>query len=143
MPAFLIVMEVDRARELALGLDAGRIGGDEGLTGIAGRERPQRRQDRRRRMAAERVAAIVEIERVRRRAVDERSVRVTTAVVSSLAPASVTPTVSRMPCLAVATASPGSASNETSAIRSASARSSMCYPCFAGRRTVDSTAHPV
>ncbi len=74
-------------------------------------------------MAAERVAAIVEIERVRRDAVDQRgaesasrrslppkisaapcpavqrSARVTTAVVSSLAPASVTPTVSRMPCL--------------------------------------------
>ncbi len=72
MPALLIMMEVDRARELAFGLDAGRIGGDEGLAGYARGERPQRRQDRRRRMTAKRVAAIVEVERVRRRTIDQR-----------------------------------------------------------------------
>ena len=60
---------------LHLAFDAGRIGGDERPPGDAGRERPQRRQDRRRRMAAERVAAVVEIERVRGDAVDQRGAR--------------------------------------------------------------------
>ena len=76
VPAVRVVIEVHAQRELALGLEAGDVGGDEIAAARADvvREREQRRQDRRRRMAADRVVAVVEIERVRGGAVHERGV---------------------------------------------------------------------
>ena len=77
MPALLVVMEVDAARDARLGLPARDIGGDERppVHRARLRQREQRRQDRRRWMAAQRVAAIVEIERMRRGAVDQRRIQ--------------------------------------------------------------------
>src|SRR5262249_37800956 len=70
------MMKMNAAGDPGLGLKAGDIGGDE----IAARavedfaERKQCRQYRRRRMAAERIADIVKIERMRGGAVDQRGV---------------------------------------------------------------------
>ena len=72
VPAFVVVMEIHRACETGFALDAGGVSSQERLSGVAGADRPQGRQDRRRRMAADRIVAIVEIERMRRDAVDER-----------------------------------------------------------------------
>ena len=76
VPALLVMMVMHAAADPRLGLEPGDIGGDEGAAGAVERlaEREQRRQDRRRRVAAQRVADIVEIERVRRGAVDQRGV---------------------------------------------------------------------
>src|SRR6266851_9061134 len=76
MPALFVMMEVDAAGDPRLGLEPGDIGGDEGAAAAVERlaEREQGRQYRRRRVAAQRVADIVEIERMRRRAVDQRGV---------------------------------------------------------------------
>src|SRR5436190_673088 len=61
VPALLVVMKVDGTRELGLGFDTGRIGGDEGPARYALGYSEQRWHDRRRRMTAQGVAAIVEI----------------------------------------------------------------------------------
>src|ERR1700722_7946446 len=76
VPAFFVMVEMDAARDPRLGLEPRDIGGDEGGSGaVFGlSEREQRRQDRRRGVAAERIADVVEIERMRRRAVDQRRV---------------------------------------------------------------------
>src|SRR5438552_8238708 len=75
------MMEMHAARDPRLGLEPDDIRGDEiaaphwffwTVEHLA--ERKDRRQDRRRGMAAKRVADIVEIERVRRGAVDQRGV---------------------------------------------------------------------
>ena len=76
VPAVRVVIEVHAQPELALGLEAGDVGGDEiaaARAGVVG-ERDQRRQDGRGRMAADRVVAVVEIERVRGGAVHQRGV---------------------------------------------------------------------
>src|SRR5438067_3460037 len=75
------MMKMDAARDARLGLETGDIGRNEiaaphwffwTVEHLA--ERKDRRQDRRRGMAAKRVADIVEIERMRRGAVDQRGV---------------------------------------------------------------------
>src|SRR5580704_19711636 len=76
MPAFLVMMVMDTAADPRFGLEPGDIGGNEvrasTLLGLGDCE--QSRQDRCRGMAAQRVADIIKIERVRRGAVDQRSV---------------------------------------------------------------------
>ncbi len=73
VPALLIMMEVHRAAELGLDLHADGVGRQ--YVAAAGAERfaqrPQGRENRRRRMAADRVAAIVEVERMHRRPVGQ------------------------------------------------------------------------
>ena len=130
VPALFVMVEMHAAGDPRLGLEPGDIGGDEGGAGAVAAvgEREQRRQDRRRRVAAQRIADIVEIERMRRGAVDQRgverrrragrcrrsgnrrpppaaSVCSTMRAQSSPMPASVTPTVSRIAALAQSTAS--------------------------------------
>ena len=70
------MMEMDAARDPRLGLEPGDIGGDERLSVaiLAVGQREDRRQDRRRGVAAQRIADVIEIERVRRGAVDQRRV---------------------------------------------------------------------
>src|SRR5947207_15974499 len=81
MPALFVMMEMDTARDPRLGLEPGGIGRNEiaaanrfcgAVNDLA--ERKDRRQDRRRGMAAKRVADIVEIENMGRGAVDERRI---------------------------------------------------------------------
>src|SRR5208282_5852536 len=76
VPAVRVMVEIDAERDLAFGFEAGDIRGDEVTAACASllRQREERGQDRRRGMAAERVVAVVEIERVRRGAVDERGI---------------------------------------------------------------------
>ena len=77
MPALLVVMEVDAARDPRLRLPPGDVRGNERapIDRARLRQREQRRQYRRRWMSAQRVAAIVEVERVRRGAVDQRGIQ--------------------------------------------------------------------
>ena len=77
VPALLVMMEVDAARDARLGLPARDIGGDERppVHRARLRQSEQRRQDRRRWVSAKRVAAIVEIQRMRRGAVDQRRIQ--------------------------------------------------------------------
>src|SRR5262249_54946756 len=74
MPALGVVMEVDAQRKLALGLKARDIGRDEGssVDRPPGGKRKKSWQDRCRRMPAQGVVAVVEVERMRRGAVDQR-----------------------------------------------------------------------
>src|SRR5262249_29424012 len=76
VPALGVVIEVHAYRDLALGLEAGHVGGDEVAAGRADgiRQREEPGQDRRRRVAADGVVAVVEVERVGGGAVDERRV---------------------------------------------------------------------
>src|ERR1043166_5133056 len=76
MPALFVMMEMDAARDARLGLETGNISRDEVLAGAVEHlaEREDRRQDRRRGMPAQGIADIVEIERMRRGAVDERRI---------------------------------------------------------------------
>ena len=73
MPALGVLIEIHAQRKFALGFKAGDVGGDEipaaGADFVG--ERKQCGQYRRRRMAAERVVAVVEIEGVRSGAVDQ------------------------------------------------------------------------
>src|SRR5262249_59909256 len=76
VPALGVVMEVDAEPELALGLEAGDEGGDEGAArslALVG-EREEGRQDRRRRVTAQRVVHVVEVERVGGNAVGKRGI---------------------------------------------------------------------
>ena len=155
MPALVVVVKVDAERDLALGFEAGDIGRDEVAAAGAGlsREREQRRQDRRRRMAAQGVVAVVEVERVRGGAVDQRRIERVGAVggaehearaarrrndlpriraAGSRLPATVTPIVSRMPTLAQCTACGGRSSNRSAAERreSSSARCMLSAPSY-------------
>src|SRR5947207_808263 len=70
------MMEMDAARDPRLGLETRDIGRDEIAAATVKHfpKREQGRQDRRRGMAAKRVADIVKIERMRRGAVDERRI---------------------------------------------------------------------
>ncbi len=72
VPALLVMMEIDGAGDLGLDLDAGDIGLQHrgASRALMLGQRPQRRHHRRGGMAAQRVAAIVEIERVGGGAVD-------------------------------------------------------------------------
>src|ERR1700723_981156 len=76
VPAFFVMVEMDAARDPRLGLEPGDIGGDEGgsraVFGLG--EREQGRENRRRGVAAQRIADIVEIEGMRRGTVDQRRV---------------------------------------------------------------------
>src|SRR3981189_34188 len=76
MPALVVMVEVDSAREPDLDLDPDHIGGNDILAGTAAvlGKRQQRRYQRHRMMTAHDAAEIVEIERVRRGAVDQRGV---------------------------------------------------------------------
>src|SRR5205085_3336262 len=76
VPALFVMMEMDPARDPRLGLETRDIGRDKipAATVKHFPKREQGRQDRRRRMAAKRVADIVEIESMRRGAVDERRI---------------------------------------------------------------------
>ena len=76
MPALGVVVEVDRERELGLHLEAGDVRDDEVAAAAAELvgQREQRGEHRRRRMAAERVVAVVEVEHVRRGAVHQRGI---------------------------------------------------------------------
>src|SRR5262245_32252388 len=68
---------MDAERDLALGLEARHVGGDEIAAAGAGgvRQREEAGEDRRRGMTAYRVVAIVVVERVGSRAIDERRVK--------------------------------------------------------------------
>src|SRR3954469_18753625 len=76
MPAFGVVIEVNPERNLGFGFEAGDIRGDKVAAARADfiRECKQRGQYRRRRMAAERIIAIVKIQRMRGGAVDYGSI---------------------------------------------------------------------
>ncbi len=73
MPAFVVMMEVDGARDARFGLVSRHIGGNK--VAPADRRRvgqsEQTRQDRRRGVATERIAAIIEVERMRGGAVHQ------------------------------------------------------------------------
>src|SRR5579859_2792913 len=76
VPALFVMVEMDAAGDPRLGLEAGDIGGDKGAAvaiPLVG-ESEDRRQDRRRRVSAQRVADIVEIERMRSGTVDQRRI---------------------------------------------------------------------
>ena len=77
MPALLVVMEIDTASDARLGLPSRDVGGNERapIDRTRFRESKQGRQDRCRRMAAQRVAAVIEIQRVRRGAIDQRRIQ--------------------------------------------------------------------
>src|SRR5262249_58844061 len=82
VPTLCVVVEVDTKRKLALGLEARDIRRDEGSSvdrPLVG-ERKKSWQDRRRRMPAQGVVAVVEVERMRRGAVDQRRVEHARAV---------------------------------------------------------------
>src|SRR5579864_8844312 len=85
VPALFVMMEMDAAGDPRLGLEAGDIGRDEGLAVaiLLVREREDRRQDRRRGMPAQRVADIVEIERMRGGTVDQRRIERAGAAVAA------------------------------------------------------------
>jgi len=76
VPALFVMVKIDAAGDPRLGLEAGDVGADEILSAAVEHltEREQRRDQRRRGVPAHRVADIVEIERVRRGAVDQRGV---------------------------------------------------------------------
>jgi hypothetical protein len=76
VPALFVMVIVDAAADPRLRLEPGDISGDEIAAAAILRlgHRKDRRQDRRRGVPAQRIADIVEIERVRRGAVDERRV---------------------------------------------------------------------
>jgi hypothetical protein len=82
VPALVVVVEIDAEPKLALGLEARDIGRDEGTPvdrPVVG-ERKKGRQNRCRRMPAQGVVAVVEVERVRGGAVDQRGVERARAV---------------------------------------------------------------
>jgi hypothetical protein len=70
------MVKVDRTSQAGFGLEPRHIGGEEVAPADRHRvgEREQAWQDRRRRMAAERVAAVVEVERMGGRAVHQRGI---------------------------------------------------------------------
>ena len=76
MPAARVLIKIHAHRNLAFDLKAGDVGGEQ--IAAAGADFigqcKQCRQDRRRRVSAQRVVAVVEVERMRRGAVDQRGV---------------------------------------------------------------------
>ena len=77
MPAFFIVMEVDPSPDLRFDFEPGNVCRQHIASGRIAffSDCQQRRQDRRRRMAAEIIGAVVEVQHIRRHAIDERSVQ--------------------------------------------------------------------